>query len=166
MIKYVKGDATTPIGDGIKLLCHICNDIGGWGSGFVLALSAKWKDPEREYRNLPIIMRKLGYVQYVPVDNDLIVVNMIAQNNTKPNEFGVPPVRYSAVNVCLKKVVNLAKSLENNSTPVSIHMPIIGCGLGGGSWEIMEATINDAVGDFLVIVYDIGNVLDPKYFKI
>jgi hypothetical protein len=29
-----------------KLICHICNDLGGWGKGFVLALSRRWEGPE------------------------------------------------------------------------------------------------------------------------
>lgn len=40
-ILYIKGDATAPIGSGVKVITHICNDIGGWGKGFVLALSKK-----------------------------------------------------------------------------------------------------------------------------
>ena len=41
-INYVIGDATQPIGDGAKIIVHVCNDIGGWGRGFVLALTKKW----------------------------------------------------------------------------------------------------------------------------
>ena len=46
-ILYIKGDATAPIGSGVKVITHICNDIGGWGKGFVLALSKKWKMPKK-----------------------------------------------------------------------------------------------------------------------
>jgi hypothetical protein len=28
-IKYLKGDATGPQGDGLKIICHVCNDVGG-----------------------------------------------------------------------------------------------------------------------------------------
>ena len=38
-IKYVVGDATAPQGESKKIICHICNDLGAWGAGFVLALS-------------------------------------------------------------------------------------------------------------------------------
>ena len=50
-INYIKGDATCPQGKGNKIICHICNDVGGWGKGFVLAVSKKWKQPEAEYRD-------------------------------------------------------------------------------------------------------------------
>ena len=49
-IIYIKGDATSPISPGNKIITHICNDIGGWGKGFVLALSKKWKVTEEAYR--------------------------------------------------------------------------------------------------------------------
>ena len=48
-INYVIGDATAPQGEGNKIICHICNDVGGWGAGFVMALSKKWKQPVEEY---------------------------------------------------------------------------------------------------------------------
>ena len=49
-IRYLKGDATCPQAKGVKIICHVCNDIGGWGKGFVLALSRRWEQPESEYR--------------------------------------------------------------------------------------------------------------------
>ena len=42
-IEYLKGDATSPVKEGNKIILHICNDIGGWGKGFVMAISKKWK---------------------------------------------------------------------------------------------------------------------------
>src|SRR5205823_6841477 len=49
-ITYLKGDATCPQAKGVKIICHVCNDIGGWGKGFVLALSKRWSEPEAAYR--------------------------------------------------------------------------------------------------------------------
>lgn len=37
-IQYRVGDATAPVADGNKIICHLCNDIGAWGKGFVMAL--------------------------------------------------------------------------------------------------------------------------------
>ena len=166
MIKYVVGDATTPIGDGIKIIAHVCNDIGAWGAGFVLAISAKWSQPEQEYRRIPAKKRKLGYVQYIPVGDNIYVANMIAQNNVHHNEFGIPPVRYEAVEVCLRKAAQFAKSLDNGTTPVSIHIPLIGCGLAGGKWSIMHQILEEAIPeDVNLVVYDFDGTLDRKYFK-
>ncbi len=49
-LKTIKGDATSPQAKGRKVIAHICNDLGGWGKGFVLAISRRWPEPERDYR--------------------------------------------------------------------------------------------------------------------
>lgn len=165
MIKYINGDATEPIGEGIKIIAHVCNDVGAWGAGFVMALSSKWKTPEDQFRRIPAKKRKLGYVQYVPVGDHIYVANMIGQTNIRPNEFGVPPVRYEAIEVCLRKVSQFARSLTDGVIKVSIHMPLIGCGLAGGKWSIMEQVIKEAIPeDINVVVYDFDHSLDRKYF--
>lgn len=50
-ITYLKDDATCPQAKGNRVICHICNDIGGWGKGFVLVLSRRWPEPEAGYRS-------------------------------------------------------------------------------------------------------------------
>ncbi len=36
-INYITGDATRPAGPGPHIIVHVCNDIGEWGRGFVVA---------------------------------------------------------------------------------------------------------------------------------
>ncbi|TGN76338.1 hypothetical protein E5083_14125 [Streptomyces bauhiniae] len=45
-IVYIRGDATAPCAEGARVIAHVCNDIGGWGRGFVSALSKRWPEPE------------------------------------------------------------------------------------------------------------------------
>ena len=161
-IKYIKGDATNPTDSKTKVIVHICNDIGGWGKGFVTAVSKKWKQPEIEYRNWyknkegkqtdtvqfeRLESRdkysnekkfELGNVQFVKVAEDIWVANMIAQRDIKPDKNGQPPIRYSFVSKCLERVRQFAE--RHNA---SIHMPRIGCGLAGGQWTKIEEIIND-----------------------
>ena len=72
---FLKGDATSPNMEGIKIIAHICNDIGGWGKGFVLALSKRWQQPEKEYRKWfkEGLKFHLGGVQFVQVRVDILV---------------------------------------------------------------------------------------------
>ena len=49
-LRIIRGDATSPQAKGPKIIAHICNDLGGWGKGFVLAISRRWPEPERAYR--------------------------------------------------------------------------------------------------------------------
>ena len=93
MIHYLKADATAPQTEGNIIITHICNDIGAWGKGFVLALSKRWKTPEKQ-----------------------------------------------AVKKALQQVANFA--LENNA---KVQMPRIGCGLAGGTWDKIEAIINETL---------------------
>jgi hypothetical protein len=49
-ISYVIGDATEVDGRGPVVIAHVCNGSGGWGKGFVLAISCRWPEPEAAYR--------------------------------------------------------------------------------------------------------------------
>lgn len=138
-INYVIGDATEPKADGNKVIAHICNDIGAWGAGFVMALSAKWKEPEERYLetyNLNYI--SLGKVQLVKVTNNTRVANLVAQESIGFKN-GREPIRYDALVVCLRK---LTTALLSSKDSFSVHMPRIGCGLGGGRWEIVAPIVN------------------------
>lgn len=152
-IKYLKGEATNPQTGRNKIITHICNDIGGWGKGFVLAISNRWKKPENEYREWFQNGENftLGEIQIVQVENDLWVCNMIGQHKTISNSKGIPPIRYEAVEKCLEKLVDEALKLN-----ASIHMPRIGCGLAGGKWEKIEPIIEKTLlkNNIEIYVYD------------
>jgi O-acetyl-ADP-ribose deacetylase (regulator of RNase III) len=146
-IHYITGDATNPQGTGNKIIVHICNDIGAWGAGFVLAVSKKWRAPEIAYRAEK--KHTLGTVQLVRVSDDIIVANMVAQHGVGIGADGKPPIRYEAVRACLNQVNDSAYH-----TGSTIHMPRIGCGLAGGDWSKIEEIIKD-VASVPVYVYDL-----------
>lgn len=154
MIKYVIGDATSPIGEGNKIIAHICNDIGAFGAGFTYALSEKWRYPEQAYRSMPKEERILGVTELVFCESTehgaIFVANMIAQHDVRKGTDIIPPIRYDAVLACLKIVKRLA--IQTNST---IHMPRIGAGLAGGEWSVIEKIINEALEGIDVTVYDL-----------
>jgi O-acetyl-ADP-ribose deacetylase (regulator of RNase III) len=153
MINYVIGDATNPLGDGNKFIVHICNNIGAWGAGFVMALSAKWSAPEDYFKWWANwgdgANYKLGEVQLVRVEDDIWVANMVAQNGVRSQDNSVP-LDYQALEKCLKTVTDQAVVED-----ASIHMPRIGCGLAGGSWDEVEALINKTMDSLSVTVYDL-----------
>lgn len=139
-IKYIKGDATNPQGEGNKLIAHICNNKQRWGAGFVLALSKKWKAPELLYKTMSVDNLKLGSVRYIFVEEGIAVANMIAQHDTKPDESGQAPIRYDALETALLKVSVFCEDLG-----YTLHMPKIGSGLAGGDWTVIEKIIEDNV---------------------
>jgi O-acetyl-ADP-ribose deacetylase (regulator of RNase III) len=148
-ITFIKGDATHPRTDGKKIICHICNDKGRWGAGFVLALSARWSAPEETYREEKVEDLHLGNVQIVEVEPQILVANMIAQHDTRYSPEGQPPIRYGALRVCLTAVNDLAYRIG-----ATLHMPRIGTGFAGGRWNEIELIIYDTC-DVDVFVYDL-----------
>lgn len=164
MIAYVKGDATQPIGDGKKFIVHVCNDRGGWGAGFVLALSARWNGPEQCYRwahRYEPESFKLGSIQRVWVQSGIEVINMIAQKgygkaNSRQHRSSDEgdseiPLQFDHLEHCLQQVGDIVR-LEG----ASVHMPRIGCGLAGGKWEDVEPIIERTLHDIDVRVYDLA----------
>ena len=134
-VTYLKGDATCPQTSGAKLICHVCNDLGGWGKGFVLAVSRRWPEPEAEYRAWASTGRAggfgLGAVQCVQCEPLIWVANMVGQRGIKRGSSG-SPIRYDALAQCLRHVA--VKAVELGA---SVHMPRIGCGLAGGTWDVV-----------------------------
>lgn len=149
MITYLKGDATCPQAKGRKIIAHVCNDIGGWGKGFVLAISKKWPEPEAAYRKWYNEGKgfSLGEVRLVPCDQHVSVANMVAQHGVKTGSKG-PPIRYDALDKCLKAVGDAALA-----SGASVHMPRIGCGLAGGKWEKVEPLVEANLSSRGVAVY-------------
>ncbi|MBI5549228.1 MAG: macro domain-containing protein [Deltaproteobacteria bacterium] len=156
MIRYVKGDATEPTANGAKVIVHVCNDVGGWGKGFVMAISKRWPQPEAAYRawfkQRATNDFALGAVQFVQVADGLWVASLVGQRDLRA-ENGVPPIRYEAIRAGLQKVAAFA--VEQRA---SVHMPRIGCGLAGGKWEQIEPIIERELGErgVEVDVYDLA----------
>lgn len=148
-ITYLKGDATYPQSDGNKIIPHVTNDSSKWGKGFVLALSKRWKEPEEAYRSVKLAKLYLGMVQFICVENDIIVANMVGQHDIIRNELGEPPVRYWAIKMALIQVNRMAKLSKS-----TLHCPRFGAGLAGGEWKEIEKIIKETI-EVDVFVYDL-----------
>lgn len=154
-IRYLTGDATAPQTAGPAIIAHVCNDIGAWGAGFVLAVSRRWPEPAAAYRAWHHEGGNgfaLGAVQVVPVAPILWVANMIAQHGTRPDRTGRQPIRYAALSRCLG-----ALAVHATARGASVHMPRIGAGLAGGDWNLIEQLITTQLckAGIAVTVYDL-----------
>ena len=162
-ITYLKGDATDPQGPGPKIIVHVCNDVGGWGRGFVVSLSKRWPEIERSYRRWfekksPQLGMNLIVEGFHQGDDRIIVINMVAQHDVVIKN-NVHPIRYDALERCLEQVAPFATSIG-----ASVHMPRIGCGLAGGRWSVVEEIINRTLLDIPIFVYDL-DVQDEQTIK-
>ncbi len=170
IIKYINGDATRPqkqfIGEELRIILHICNDVKKWGKGFVMALSKKWELPRKKFMKMESILGTISHCWvcdelsfYIngggKIGDDVCVINMIAQEGIYEKN-GIPPIRYEALKLCFNEVL---KYLENYQEKlISIHMPRIGCGLAGGKWDEVETIINEVLikeEKYPVVVYDL-----------
>ena len=141
-VTHKPGDATLPDPGGRPtIIAHVVNDVGAWGRGFVVALGRRYPQARTAYRKY-WREYKLGGVQWVESMSELTllplgIANMFAQRGvTGP----LPRVRYSALARCLKQVFELA--VEEDAV---VHMPRVGCGLGGGSWDVVKRLIDETV---------------------
>ena len=142
MINYLKADATIPQTEGNIIISHICNDIGAWGKGFVMAISKRWKEPAKQYKQWYKEGEDftLGAVQFVAVEENVWVANIIGQHKIYKDENGNPPIRYEAVKEGLQQVAEFAQKIN-----AKVQMPRIGCGLAGGSWDEIEKIIEETL---------------------
>jgi O-acetyl-ADP-ribose deacetylase (regulator of RNase III) len=162
LLSYVRGDATQPRGEGPRIIAHIVNDATpNWGGGgFASAVQRKWPVVRTEFREWSQRGRDaltLGNSHYTSLSEDLGVFNMVAQRGY--GESSRPRIRYAALAKCLAALGDFAASRGAH-----VHMPRIGTGQAGGSWEIIGDMILESVcaSGIPVTVYDPPNRVTPK----
>lgn len=153
-IAFLRGDATRPRGPGKRLVAHIVNDsTPNWGRGFGAAARAAWPGAQENFKRWVAEDRnrlRLGNVCVSDVDDSLGVVHMICQRGYGPSQS--PRIRYSQLKACLAALREIAQ--ERDAT---VHMPRIGSGEAGGSWDIVSELVEDSLCSrgVQVTVYDL-----------
>ncbi|ODU25375.1 MAG: hypothetical protein ABS95_00190 [Verrucomicrobia bacterium SCN 57-15] len=151
------GDATQPVQtEGNILVAHVVNDRGGWGKGFVLAVSKRWPQAEKDYRDWAKSGRRgdesstpfqLGEVLISKVEPNVDVAHLLAQHGYIGPD-NPTPLSYEALAQCLRKLADIAAAQN-----ASIHMPRIGAGLSGGDWSRIRQIIEQELGHLAVYIY-------------
>jgi O-acetyl-ADP-ribose deacetylase (regulator of RNase III) len=153
-IRYLRGDATAPRGSDFRILTQIVNDRAiVWGAGFGRAVRRKWPTVQDEFAKWAVSDRvhfKLGNVHLSRVDDSLMIAHLVAQHGIGPSR--TPRVRYGALEACLQKL-----AVQAVSTGASVHMPRIGTGEAGGSWDIISEIVQENLcrNGIDVTVYDL-----------
>jgi O-acetyl-ADP-ribose deacetylase (regulator of RNase III) len=145
-INYIKGDLFQTKFD---IIAHGCNMQGVMGSG--VAKTVKEVFPQafgayyQEYRQKKL---ELGLVQFVRFSSGRIIANCITQEYYGKNNSIY--VDYDAIRKCMWCLNNQAKEFG-----LTVAMPKIGAGLGGGDWdkiaEIIEKEFVDVVPNVYVL---------------
>lgn len=161
MIEYRKGDLMA-VTSGI--IAHGCNAQGVMGSGVAALVKAKYPAAFEQYVADLEMMAKdeshkdvspLGYVSFwSPTDlidltpDRLLIANCITQNLF--GRYGSKFVSYDAIHSCFAVLESVAKMNR-----MTINIPRIGAGLGGGDWSVIEAVINSVCKQSKVICWDL-----------
>jgi len=149
-LTIVEGDATKPDikKDEVVIIPHVCNDTGGWGAGFVLAVNSELGgNPEYYYHRSAMQSQKgykLGFTSFASTNKpDIWVANMIAQHGII-GEKNQRPLRYDALVECMKEVVAIINEADSfKDKKVTIHCPKFGSDLAGGNWDFIVNLIQD-----------------------
>lgn len=153
-LKYVIGNALAPQSEKTNFIAHCCNDIGAWGAGFVIAISNISVKPEMEYgfwarptlhrtascAFIPLDVFELGAIQIVPFRRNDYIVNIIGQRSIGKDSEGNPPIRYEAITAGFEKLLPVLKTQNGE-----LHVPRLGVGLAGGSWDKIEEILIECI---------------------
>lgn len=145
MIHHVKGNL---LDSNCDYICHQVNCRGVMGSGIAKQIRDRWPEVFISYYTYcsrhnhdPQLM--LGNIWGVQVTTNCVnrwVVNMFAQDN-----YGYNGSRFTSYDAFAKCLESMRDRLPKDKT---IGFPKgIGCGLGGGDWDIILRMIETVLGD-------------------
>lgn len=150
-MKHQVGNLVQSVKSG--LILHQVNCQGVMGSGIAKELRDTYPVVWQKYEQKCSASRiedggdgsaLLGLVQLVPVTDTLIVANLFGQLH-----YGRDATRrytsYDALDDALKTLSWMLPA--QGLTGDDIHHPLIGCGLGGGHWQVVEVLIKARLGD-------------------
>jgi len=138
-IEFVFGDATRPQGEGPRMIVQVVTDealIWG-GGGFAAAVRRTWPHAQNEFREWATERGEklsLGRVHFSSARDDVQVASIVAQHGYGPSAR--PRIRYAALKQGLSEVALVAKDAA-----ATVHMPRVGTGMAGGSWDVVEELV-------------------------
>lgn len=138
-METVTGSITEPIlRNGDNYVIHCQNNIGKWGAGVSGPIGHKWPQARKIFFSTRAPQG--GDIQIVETDKSgVFVVNVIGQNGIR-NAVNPKPVRYDWLETGFR---NIQKTIIKRGMAATIHTPLIGCGLAGGKWSIVERMLID-----------------------
>lgn len=154
--KYIKGSLLEHKGP----IAHGCNAQGVMASGVAKAIKDKYPGAYKAYKDQGMSGLELGgYTKYMELSSTdaVLVYNLITQRY-----YGRDPdkryVSYDAIADVFTRLNDRYYCDLVNLDPIrgcALGIPKIGAGLGNGSWDVIEAIINDVTPNLDIWVYEI-----------
>jgi len=135
------------------VIVHSCNILGGFGSGVAGVIARLCPEVREEYiREFKAGQLRLGMILWTWTKSGILIGNMICQPTVGPQtEAKIRHVSYDAVDDAFRAL--------NHMLMPKVAMPLIGSALGGGSWKVISAIIENRSTNFQPIVYTLdGNI--------
>lgn len=151
-IKITKGDVLESKVDGKKVIVHCSNDINSFGSGVAGNIARKWPHVKQKYHNWctePRISHYLGQIQMVKAEENTFVCNLIGQRDIGGFKIGdkfIPPIRYEAIEEGFWRLLDRVETYRGPEK-ISIHSPLLGCGLAMGSLDKIYEIAKNVFGE-------------------
>jgi O-acetyl-ADP-ribose deacetylase (regulator of RNase III) len=132
------------------VLLQQVNAQGVMRSGIAKDIREKWPAVFTAYKKVVVPsseigldgIHHLGKVIPVEVEPDLWVVSIVGQRYY--GKDGRRYTSYDALASGFEKVATFLK--ETGFTHKDVHHPLLGCGLGGAEWSVVEALITHHIG--------------------
>lgn len=137
------------------IICHQTNCLGIMGGGLAKQMKDKYPDVYDNYHNYCKTFKnnldKIFGTSYIyKINNDLTIASVFGQK-----EIGYKATDYDKTYTALLDLKNIIKKckLEN----LNVYFPkFMGCGLGGGNWEIYSWILEKVFPNGIIVNYN-GN---------
>jgi O-acetyl-ADP-ribose deacetylase (regulator of RNase III) len=144
-IKVVDGDL---LNAKESYIAHQVNCYGAMGRGVALQIRHMYPDVYRRYKAYceeHRVKNLLGRILIIPTDDGRIICNLFGQEGYGQGKCNTD---IAALTKCFQSLEKIVPHSE------SIAMPYqIGCGLGGGNWDLVLPLIQDIFVHHTVVVY-------------
>jgi hypothetical protein len=149
-LKFVKGDI---LDAKHGIIAHQVNCQMVMGAGLAKQIRAKYPRVYEEYMSVMKMVpidKRLGKCQIVAISDVLFFANLFGQF-----DYGSKGIKtdYGALGMALRQLQRWKTMSKLDNLPVYIPHGI-GCGLGGGNWQVVEGIIRDAVPDAIIVRYE------------
>lgn len=146
-LNYIKGDLIKIAKNGeFDVICHGCNCFITMGGGIAKFIKRAFPEAyEADKKTKYGDASKLGTITVAETD-DVTIINGYIQHDYKGADV---LVEYSAVREVMKEI-------KRKFSGKKIGMPLIGCGLAGGNWQVVENIIKDELGneDVTIVIFN------------
>lgn len=157
-MRIIKGNVCTPeIASGVNVIGHVVNDVGAFGKGVAAAIATHYPEAKDHYREWFAVRGHgiFGNILFTHITRTwtkefpLYIVHIAAQRGL-PSSHNRHPMCPFTLRDCLDRLGHI--DLGGTTT---FHFPKLGCGYGGGDWEIVRGIIARLATFHPVKVYEL-----------